>query len=408
LACGVVLAFCLQENPELLNIYLPATSAHLQVLLLAATASTRRRQLATAERQLRQASALLSCCRCLPSTAVQVALQLAQVLRLQAAFKLPATDIVVAKDATAAAGGSSGSVAAGALKGTELQLLRLTESAELAGKALQLAVNDGGSPPALVRSALLELAAAWLYSHQCVGSGTQTASTTRSGMVGQVMGALQAAHVTAGQFRVLCLTNHQLQPVSAGGLPAWLVEQLKSQEQLQSSLQQQTAQAAAAAATAAGKPSQHRKKQQQLTLSAASAAAAAAMASAVPDTLLGRLAVCQYVRLLLAAAGGTAGLQQRQLAAAQVLQMHSAIRAACPRLAAECCWSEVPVVGSGATAAAAGSSGNSGGASGASNAQEAAAIPPGMYVPTVAVCNRHQCSCLVSRKPHGVQSLHTV
>jgi hypothetical protein len=189
------------------------------------------------------------------------------------------------------------------------------------------------------------------------------------------MSALQAAHVTAGQLRVLCLTNHQLQSVSAGGLPAWLVEQLKSQEQLQSSLQQQTAQAAAAAATAAGKPLQHRKKQQQLTLSAASAAAAAAVASAVPDTVLGRLAVCQYVRLLLAAENGAAGLQQRQLAAAQVLQMHPGIRASCPKLAAECCWSEVPVVGAGATAAAPGSTGSVGGAG---NAPDTAPIPPGM------------------------------
>jgi hypothetical protein len=386
LDCGVMLAFCLQENPELLNIYLPATNAHLYVLLLAATASTRRRQLATAERQLRQASTLLSCCCCLPSAAAQVALQLAQVLRLQAALKLPATDIVVTKDAAAAAaaaagGGSSGSGVAGVLKGTELQLQRLAESAQLAGKALQLAVTDGGSPPALVRSALLELAAAWLYSHQCAGSSTQTGSATSSGMVGKVMGALQAAHVTAGQLRVLCLTNHQLQPVNVGGLPAWLAEQLKSQEQLQSSLQQQTAQAAAATATAAGKPTQHRKKQQQLTLSAASAAAAAAMASAVPDTVLGRLAVCQYVRLLLAAGSGVAGLQQRQLAAAQVLQMHPGIRAACPKLAAECCWPEVPEVGSGAAAASApGSSGTAGGAGGACNAPDAEAISPGEEV----------------------------
>jgi hypothetical protein len=320
-----------------------------------------------------------------------VALQLAQVLRLQAALKLSATNAVVTKDSTAAAagGGSGESFVAGALKGAELQLQRLAESAELAGKALQLAITDAGSPPALVRSALLELAAAWLYSHQRASIGTQSASITGSGMVGKVVAALQAAHVTAGQLRVLWLTSHQLQPVSTGGLPAWLVEQLKGQEQLQISLQQQTAQAAAAAATAAGKPTQHRKKQQQLTLSTASAAAAAAMASAVPDTVLGRLAVCQYVRLLLAAGDGAAGLQQRQLAAAQVLQLHPSMRAACPKLAAECCWSAVPVVGSGtAAAAAAVAPGNSvvaAGAGSASDAADAAAIPQGERSASAAV-----------------------
>lgn len=381
LPCNHLLA-CLQENPELVNIYLPATVTHLQVLLLAATASTRRRQLATAEKQLRQASTLLSCCRCLPSTAAQVALQLAQVLRLQAALKLPATYLLVPRSAAAAAAAagtaaatpatsSAASASSGAvmLKGTELQLQRLAEAAELAGRALQLAVSDAGSSPALARSALLELAAAWLYSHQCGGAGVA------GGLVSKVAAALQAAHVTAGQLRVLCLTNHQLQPVSVGGLPVWLVERLKSQEQLQSSLQQQTAQAAAAAAAAAGKPTQHRKKQQQLlTLSAASAAAAAAVTAAVPDTTLGRLAVCHYVRLLVTANDGSAGLQQQQLAAAQAVQLSPVMRAACPKLAADCCWSEVPVVGS---MAAGGGKASVAAAASAGTVPEAADVPPG-------------------------------
>jgi hypothetical protein len=370
-----ILSCALQENPELLNIYLPATSTHLQVLLLAATASTRRRQLATAEKHLRRASTLLPYCRCLPSAAVQVALQLAQVLRLQAALKLPATDLVVARSAAAAAAAAASDAAAGvpsstALKGTELQLQRLSEAAELAGRALQLAVSDAGSPPAVARSALLELAAAWLYSYRCAGR----AQGANYGLLSKVAAALQAAHVTAGQLRVLCMTNHQLQTVSVGGLPAWLTEQLKGQEQLQISLQQQIGQAAAAAATAAGKPTPHRRKQQQLTLSAASAAAAAAMASAVPDSTLGRLAVCQYVRLLMAAYDGTAGLQQQQLAAAQVLQLHPAMRAACPKLASDCCWSEAPVVGA---AAAGGGGAGTAAAAAAGTTPDAANLPLG-------------------------------
>jgi hypothetical protein len=317
-------------------------------------------------------------------------LQLAQVLRLQAALKLPATDFVVsrtpaaaaASDATASTAAAAGLLSSAALSGTvlkgaELQLQRLAEAAELAGRALQLVVGDAGSPPALARSALLELAAAWLYSYQC--GGTQAAG----GMVSKVAAALQAAHVTAGHLRVLCLMNHQLQPVSVGGLPAWLVEQLKSQEQLQSSLQQQTAQAAAAAATAAGKPTQHRKKQQQLLLSAASAAAAAAVAAAVPDTVLGRLAVCHYVHLLFTAADGAAGLQQQQLAAAQVQQLYPAMRAACPKLAADCCWPEAPVVGS--TAAGGGSTGL-GAAASAGNSPEAANVLLGKRFTARLVC----------------------
>lgn len=387
----------LQENPELLNIYLPASATHLATLLLAATSSTRRRQLATAEKHLRQANTLLGCCRCLPSSAAQVALQLAQVLRLQAALKLPATDLVVAtasalpgqapEVASAAAGtagyairrsakaadveeevkllpaGASGRV----LCRTDLQLQRLKEAAGLLGRALQLLVHEAGSPPALVRTALLELAAVLLYQHQLAGPTGAAATPVAGSAAGataiaavtdraRIAAALQAAHTTAAQLRMLHVTNHLLSPVSVNGLPAWLVEQLKGQEQLQMSLQQQTSQAAAAAATAAGKPSSGHKlqHQQHLTLSAAAPAAVAAAAAAIPDATLGRLAVCHYVRQLAAASEGLAGLQQRQTAAAQAALMQAALKAACTKLATDTCWSDVrPVgpVGAGAAAA---------------------------------------------------------
>eukprot|EP00879_Flechtneria_rotunda_P009274 GHRR01009708.1.p1 GENE.GHRR01009708.1~~GHRR01009708.1.p1 ORF type:complete len:949 (+),score=449.96 GHRR01009708.1:194-2848(+) len=409
----------MREYPELLSIYMPSVATHLAVLMLAARCAMRRHQLATAEKQLRQAAALLGNTRSLPTTHVQVALHLAQVLRLQAALKLPATDAVVSgptpqaavnsqrptsqndsskpaatesieqqgddhnaaqgaeaanadADSQNAAGTKQGTASAAAegaetpkLPGLQLQQHRLQEAVQLLLHALRLLVSDGGSHVMLVRNTLLELAANWLYSHQLRANKTLTAATqqagagqsaaasrdTGNGSAGpaQIMAALHAAHVTAGHLRTLYLTPHQLQPVHdpETSLPLWLVEWLKGQEQLQSSMQQRSAAEAAAAAARAGKPAggvAKRLHQPQLGKEAADIQ--------VTGSVLARMAVCYYVQQLSGIAGELPGLEQQLLAAARALQVQAALKAACPKFNTDCSWSEVPAVTAGASEAA--------------------------------------------------------
>jgi hypothetical protein len=363
----------LQEHPQLTNIYLPAAATHLSALLAAASAATRRRQLATAERHLRAAAHMLGCCRCLPLHAAEVLTRLARVLRLQAALKLPGTVLMAQAAAAAAqhqqaatsAAGTAGASTAGRSGGgsvaaaAKLQQSRLHEAAHLLGSSVHVLIADAGSNPVLVRSALLELAAVLLQAaEQQADSGPGTnsraaASSADPAVAAKVAAVLRAAHVTAGQVCKLLLESHSLQPVLSPStcMPEWLLELLKGHEQLQQSLQQEAAAAAAAAAAGTGSKAAAAASSSASTAgtqlagslgTGKQAADGAGVTSAVTDEALGRLAVCFFVQQLAAMAFGAAGLPQQCRAAEQALLVQPVLRAACAKFAAGCCWSDVP------------------------------------------------------------------
>lgn len=379
--CFVVLAP--QEHPELTNIYLPAASSHLTALLQAASAATRRRQLATAEHHLRSAADMLGCCRCLPVHTAAVLTGLARVLRLQAALKLPDTAKLgaAAKPASISAGdkgaqqqqgqsvGVTGASSTGASAAAQLQQLRLHEAAHLLAAGLKVLITDAGSNPVLVRAALLELAAVLIQAAASDAADQPSADSAQSSAdalaAAKAAAVLRAADVTAGHVCKLYLDSHSLQPVLSPGtsLPDWLVELLKGHEQLQQSLQHEAAAAAAAVAAGPGRKPASGAAGSTVSSSTAAgtatttgkqpAAAAAADASAagagtataavtVSDAALGRLAVCYYLQQLMAMSNGAAGLEQQHRAAEQALLVQPALRAACAKFAAECCWPEVP------------------------------------------------------------------
>jgi hypothetical protein len=273
--------------------------------------------------------------------------------------------------------GSSHRSSSGVVLGGNLQQRRLHEAAHLLGLSLRVQIADAGSNPVLVRAVLLELAAVLLQAAAgCETPGTahgspassssissirsSTAATASAAVASKVAAVLRAAHVTAVQISKLFLESHSLQPVQSPGtsLPDWLLELARGHEQLQLSLQQEAAAAADAIASRA-----HGKK----PASGAAAAAAAttvgttgsavtaaastagskpagsdAGAAVVSDAALGRMAVCFYVQQLAAMASGAIGLQQQRTAAEQALLLQPALRAACARFAADCCWPGVP------------------------------------------------------------------
>jgi hypothetical protein len=315
---------------QLVNIYVPATRQHLAALLLAAATATRRRQLATAEQQLRGAVRLLGCCRCLPTDAVAAHAALARVLRLQAALQLPAV-----QPAPATKGSSAGSAP---LSGAPLQQQRLQEAARLLVLALQVHVSDGSCDPITARSLLLELASAWV---QCVHHmATAGCSSTAASAGARTAAALAAAQHASAHMCALLLGSPALQPLASlrSALPGWLLEQLQGQEQLQASRQQAAAAAAAAQAAVGG----HKQPHVVPATTVEAGAGASAPAVQLPDATLGRLAVCAYTQQLAAAACGAAGLHQQQLAAEQLLQLGPALRLACAKFADSCCCVEVP------------------------------------------------------------------
>jgi hypothetical protein len=372
-------ATSLQEHPQLTNIYLPAASSHLTALLQAASAATRRRQLATAEHHLRSAATMLGCCRCLPVHAAAVLTGLARVLRLQTALKLPDTAVLGNTVKSSSPGsdvgtqqpqqqsrlvGVPGASTGGASAGVRLQQRRLHEAAHLLASGLRVLITDAGSHPVLVRAALLELATVLIQAASEATDGTQ--GSTNAVAAAKVAAVLRAAHLTAGHVCRLYLDCNSLQPVvsPSTSLPDWLVELLKGHEQLQQSIQQQAA--AAAAAVAAG-PSRKPAGAAGNTVSSSTVVASATTAgkqtsaalvaadvgtagtgttagpATVSDAVLGRLAVSYYVQQLTAMSSGAAGLDQQQRAAEQTRLVQPALRAACAKFAAECCWPEVPI-----------------------------------------------------------------
>lgn len=324
----------------------------------AAAAAARRRQLASAERHLRSAAQLLGCCRCLPVQAAAVLTNLARVLRLQAALQLPGTPTAArataskgyqqeAKAACSSSSGSHGHVAAA----VNIQQHRLREAAFLLGKGIHILVVDGGSNPLLVRSALLELAAVWTEASRQDGLNSNTAAAAAAAAA-KVAAVLRAASVSAAHVRKLFLESHSLQPVQApsSSLPEWLLETLKGHEQLQASIQQ-AAGARAAAVAAGGSKTAASSTTTTQQLSPRSQGGGAGVTSASPqsssvqvisDAVLGRLAMCFYVQQLTAMASASAGLQQQQRAAEQVLLLQPVLRASCSSFAAGCCWPAVP------------------------------------------------------------------
>lgn len=392
---AVVCCAVLQEHPKLTSIYLPAAATHLTALLAAASAATRRRQLASAERHLRTAADMLACCRCTPVHAAAVLTGLARVLRLQAVLKLPDTAIAGAtaesgfaadpgaqqqQQPVIAAGqhqqqlmASAGSSHSGSKLGSgahilQLQQRRLHEAAHLLGAGVRVLIADAGSNPVLVRASLLELAAVLVQAAATSTSeqlsDSRNDSTADPAVAAKVASVLRAAHVTAGHVCKLFLDSHSLQPVQSPGtcLPDWLLELLHGHEQLQSSLQQEAAAAAAAIASKTGtKPSAgaagngsgnavaataaSTAGKQTATAAATDAGTAGSTASAgttVSDAALGRLAVCFYMQQLIAMSSGGTGLQRQQIAAEQALLVQPVLRAACAKFAVECCWADVP------------------------------------------------------------------
>jgi hypothetical protein len=257
---------------------------------------------------------------------------------------------------------------------------------------LHVLVTDAGSNPVAVRAALLELAAVWIQAgnvedplDSSSSSGCSNmhaaASITDPTAAARTAAVLRAAQATAAQVCKLLLDSHSLQPVQnpSSSLPAWLFEQLRGHEQLQLAVQQEAAAAAAAVAAGSGgkaastggaaghtlsshstgiisssstaafantAPSATGKQQTSTeapaTVAAPPAGSSPASLPTVPDAVLGRLAVCTYVQLLAAMNGGAAGSHQQQRAAEQVLLLQHALRTACPRFAADCCWQGVP------------------------------------------------------------------
>lgn len=307
----------------LVNIYLPCVSPLFEATMVCAKALAVQQQLQQCEALLREALTLLGLSRCLPGTHAKVYLLLAHTLRnsamLGAAGHAWRSAALARGSSFGGSGCGNGQLAAmlsGAAEeeGTGAQQHAqqlLQEAQQLLAKALAATMSGGGSH-SLQRDCLLELAA--------VALAEQPQQPQR------VVATLAAAHATTTRQRRLELGSHTLGPVAVGGLPAWLVEQLHGQEAAA-----QCVPPAGSAARVGGSAAGAKQQEQP----------AAAPAAAVPDELLGRLALTAFAQLA-SAPLQQLGLEERGRTAAQAHCLLSVLKAACPAFAAECCWPHAP------------------------------------------------------------------
>lgn len=163
----------------------------------------------------------------------------------------------------------------------------------LATRALHWCALDGGCCHRLQRACLLELAAVHAARQQPA----------------QAAVALTGAASAAAKQRRLQGGAQVLGPVASASLPSWFVEQLREQE----------------AAACQRQPQQQQRQPPALS-----------------EDLLGRLALARFCRLAEGARDGAPAAE----AAAVARQAHllaAPLRTACPKFAAECCWTQSPL-----------------------------------------------------------------
>jgi len=159
--------------------------------------------------------------------------------------------------------------------------------------ALNVAVLDGGHDARLVRGAQLELASWAALLQDAPGAAA----------------ALAAAHGVATKLDVLMHAAHTLVPVPAAAVPDWLAAVLKGQERYG---------ATASGRLKAGEPE-----------------------PALSEADLGRLAVCHLANLV--RSEGHCGLAEKPALLSQMMALQAALRAGCPKYAADCCFAAVPL-----------------------------------------------------------------
>jgi hypothetical protein len=315
----------IQEHPETLVISLAGSADYASSLLRSSAAAARRRRFDEAEGGLRAAAALLGRTRASPLLHAAVYTDLARVLRLGACLKLPFSPAAataggvealaarVRGKPAAAAGRESGAAAVGAPTGAQLTALRLSEAQGLLTKAISILSLDAPGQNLPLRSCLLELAA-------CCIAGK---------VPGRAAAALRLAHAAAAKHRLLQLSATHMVPAAGATalLPHWLMDQMSGQEAHAVHQQQPRSNAS-------------RRGEQPAAAAAASPAAASALVAA--DGLMLRLALGHFASLQSDHAG-ISGCRDAALCQSQLLAMAAPLAAACPKMGAECFWSEPPV-----------------------------------------------------------------
>jgi len=312
-----------QEHPELTATTLTGASAYVATLLHTARTVTRRRRFDEAESALRAAAALLPYTRASPLLHAAVWTELARTLRLAAAMKLP---FVTA----AAAAGSVGALAA-RIRGqrapsligsgsTQSAATRLSEAQSHLLRAIGILALDATGHNQPLQRCLLELAACSIAAKA----------------PGRAAAALRLANAAASKHQVLQLFSAQLVPAAAGAvsLPHWLVEEMTSQEAYAS--QQQQHKPASTSNSTATKPADPTSPPPATATQSASALTAG-------SALTARLAL-SHLAWLQSDQSELAGESDKARCEAQLLAMTPSLRAACPKLGADCCFADVPII----------------------------------------------------------------
>ena len=215
-----------QERSELINQYTSGTTLYALALEMTSRCSARQFRLPAAQSDLEIALKLLQYhTRALPAQHARVRLALARILRARALEESLASPslLQVHSDGRAPTGDRDGATVA------VVALETIKRARELLLQCLTLSALDGAHQQAIMREALLELAATFIPAsaslHQLDEQGGKAAAAAA------VTSALKLAHSAATKAMLLQRSSHLLAPVAVAQLPEWSVIFAKGQEQ---------------------------------------------------------------------------------------------------------------------------------------------------------------------------------
>ena len=223
---------CDQEHPELINLYISGTTLYALALEMTSCCSTRRRRLPEAQSDLELALKLLRYhTRALPTQHAAARLALARVLRTRANEESLACAALlhIHSDGRPVSTKEGGATAAAAAAEVEM----INQARELLLQCLTLSALDGANQQALIREALLELAATFLPADASSRLSTRPDGGDGGGSVAAaaVASALRLAYSSATKAILVQRSSHLLTPVAVPQLPEWAVAFAKGQEQ---------------------------------------------------------------------------------------------------------------------------------------------------------------------------------
>ena len=212
-----------QEHPELINQYTSGTTLYALALEMTSRCSARQYRLPEAQSDLELALKLLQYhTRALPAQHARVRLALARILRARALEESLASPSLLQVH-------SDGRAPTGDRDGATMAMVALKRARELLLQCLTLSALDGAHQQAVMREALLELAATFIPAsaslHQLDEQGGKAAAAAA------VTSALKLAHSAATKAMLLQRSSHLLAPVAVAQLPEWSVIFAKGQEQ---------------------------------------------------------------------------------------------------------------------------------------------------------------------------------